>query len=320
MNVESIKTALIQKTGRTSLYLQKHSPEILLGAGLVGMVATVYLAAKATLDLEEVVNISKETLDQLEENAKEAKSKLAVEDFPEVNRVTNTAKAKVYVATGLHLAKLYGPALGVGVLSVAAILASHGIMVKRQVALVGAYNLAVEAYKQYRERVVDELGAEKERDLYLGLKDETRTETEIQEDGTKKKVKKTEKVLVAGNKAASIYSRFFDESNPQYRSDRLLNKAFLTAQQNYMNDVLIIRGHVFLNEVYDALGFPHTKEGAIVGWVLKDPETMRAENRDGYIDFGIYDVNDNPGREFVNLSNPSILLDFNVDGVVYDQI
>lgn len=317
MNVESIKTALVQKTGRASLYLQKHSPEILLGAGLVGMVATVYLAAKATLKVEEVVEVHDRTLHTIDTAEKNGKTAGLV---PYSQEDALKDKAVVYVQTGLQLAKLYGPAVGVGVLSITAILASHGIMVKRQVALVGAYNLAVEAYKQYRERVVDELGAEKERDLYLGLKDETRTETEIQEDGTKKKVRKTEKVLVAGNKAASIYSRFFDESNPQYRSDRLLNKAFLTAQQNYMNDVLIIRGHVFLNEVYDALGFPHTKEGAIVGWVLKDPETMRAEKRDGYIDFGIYDVNDTPGREFVNLSNPSILLDFNVDGVVYDQI
>lgn len=310
MNVESIKNALVQKTGRTSLYLQKHSPEILLGAGLVGMVATVYLAAKATRNLDQILREKNYKMDQIKD--------LTPEDATEEEIVK--AKVVTYVETGVKLSKLYGPAVGVGVLSVAAILASHGIMVKRQVALVGAYNLAVEAYKQYRERVVDELGAEKERDLYLGLKDETRTETEIQEDGTKKKVKKTEKVLVSGQKAASIYSRFFDESNPQYRSDRLLNKAFLTAQQNYMNDVLIIRGHVFLNEVYDALGFPHTKEGAIVGWVLKDPEVMRAEKRDGYIDFGMYDVNDEPGREFVNLSNPSILLDFNVDGVMYDKI
>jgi len=313
------KFAEIQKKvqssyGRGSLIVQKYSPEILLGVGLVGAVVAAIMAAKATLNVEEIVD------DHIDEMAQIDANMIASDQD------VMQAKATVYAKTGLKLGKLYGPSLGLGVLSVSAILSSHGIMGRRQVSLIAAYNLLNEGFQSYRNRVVEEMGEEKDLLFKLGLRSETRTETELNEDGTPKldengkKVKVKKHELTRDLQFKSIYARFFDEFNPQYRSDRSLNKAFLLAQQNYMNDVLTIRGHVFLNEVYEALGFPHTKEGQIVGWVLRSPEQMKAEGRDGFIDFGIFDVNNDPGREFVNGTNPTILLDFNVDGIVYNLI
>jgi hypothetical protein len=314
--MNDIKNSLQRDFGRGKLYVQKYSPEILLGVGLTGMVATVVMASKATLGANAILDETKKRLAVVNDVVEQAK---VINPDAYSHEDEMKAKAIVYAQTGLQFTKLYGPAISVGVLSIAAILASHGVMAKRQVALVGAYNLLAEGYKQYRQRVVDELGEDVDRNYHLGLKEETRTETEIDEEGKKTKVKKTSKVPY-DHEMKSIYSRFFDESNPMFRSDRTLNKAFLQAQQNYMNDILIIRGHVFLNEVYEALGFPHTKEGAIVGWVLKSPKEMKKEERDGYIDFGMYDVENDPGREFVNGTNPTILLDFNVDGIVFNQI
>lgn len=311
VNLSDIKTGLTRSFGRSSLQLQKHSPEILLGAGLIGMVATVVMASKATLKASEIVRQHEVQMDIINFAKGER------EDYSEENKTKD--QAITYVQTGVKFAKLYGPSIGVGVLSLGAILASHGIMANRQVALVAAYNLLNEGFKSYRARVVDELGEDVDNDYHLGLKDETHTETVIDEEGKKSKVKVTKKALYDHN-MKSIYSRFFDESNPMYRTDRTMNKAFLIAQQNYMNDLLIIRGHVFLNEVYENLGFPHTKEGAIVGWVLKSPQEMKNEKRDGHVDFGIFDVENDPGREFVNGTNPSVLLDFNVDGIIFDLI
>ena len=91
-----------------------------------------------------------------------------------------------------------------------------------------------------------------------------------------------------------------------------MNLFFLKAQQTNANVQLTVRGHVFLNEVYDMLGLPRTAAGAIVGWVRG--------NGDDVIDFGIWDNND-INSDFVNGYNRSkILLDFNVDGVIYDII
>ena len=91
---------------------------------------------------------------------------------------------------------------------------------------------------------------------------------------------------------------------------------FLRAQQQYANDKLIAQGHLFLNEVYDMLGLPRTKAGAIVGWVYDDNNAVG----DNFVDFGIYDVHRETARDFVNGYERSILLDFNVDGVIYDLI
>ena len=311
-DLSTIKNGMTRSFGRGSLLMQKHSPEILLGAGLIGMVAAAVMASKATLKAEKIVSQHKGQMALIETDLSNNQ-----EDYNE--EAAAKEKAMAYVQTGLKFAKLYGPAVSVGALSVTAILASHGVMKNRQVALLALYNLTKEGYEQYRARVAEELGADVDRNFHLGLKDEKYTEHTIDEKGEKVSEKKIRQTSI-DPRFKSIYSRFFDESSPMWRSDALLNKAFLTAQERYLNDILIIRGYVFLNEAYEALGLPWTKEGQLVGWVMKDPAAMKAEGRDGYISFDIYNVYNDPGRQFVNGTNPSILLDFNVDGVVLDHI
>ena len=81
-----------------------------------------------------------------------------------------------------------------------------------------------------------------------------------------------------------------------------------------MNEKLLAQGHVYLNEVYDALGIPRSKAGQIVGWVY-NPDNPVGDN---YIDFGIYQTNRAVARDFVNGYEKVILLDFNVDGNILD--
>lgn len=310
---------LTPKIHRGGLVLQKYSPELLLGAGLVGIAATIVMASKATLKAQSVLDELHNDLlviEQVANSPLETGGGAGGRTSLYSKEDQNKDKAIAYAQTGLKFSKLYGPSVGVGVLSVAAILASHGIMRNRQVALVAAYNLLAKGFESYRDRVVEELGEEKDLLFKNGLTAEQYTEKEEGEDGKVTKVKKTR--LSINPKQHSIYSRFYDRSNPQWRGDRALDKAFLISQQNYHNDVLMIRGHVFLNEVYEALGFPHTKEGAIVGWVLgSNPDRQIG---DGYIDFGIFDISDSAGREFINGNNDSILLDFNVDGIIFDLL
>ena len=315
MNVNDLKTALQLKAGRTNLYLRKHSPEILLGAGLVGMVATVVMASKATLKVHEVTEEHETNMEAVRLAEQEGHNGAGVAYS---NEDAMKDKVTIHVQTGLKFAKLYGPSLGLGVLSVAAILASHGVMANRQVALVAAYNLLNEGFKNYRQRVVEELGEEKDRQYHLGLREETYTIKETDPEGKTTKTKKT--ALVATGNMPSIYARCFDNSNPMFRADRLLNRAFLTAQERYINDLLILRGYVFLNEAYERLGFPHTREGQLVGWVLRTPEQMKAEKRDGYVSFGLGDSIRQADREFMRGENDAIWLDFNVDGMVIDFI
>ena len=77
------------------------------------------------------------------------------------------------------------------------------------------------------------------------------------------------------------------------------------------------RGHLFLNEVYDLLDIPRSKAGQVVGWVYNKNNNVKGDN---YVDFNIYDITDKAKRSFVNGYERTILLDFNVDGVIYDLI
>lgn len=306
MNMELIKNGLSQKFGRTGLVLQKHSPQILLGAGIVGVAVTVALAIKAAKK-DDLKNEMQETVAEFEHI-------VAAENLSKEEEIQG--KATIYIRTGLEYAKLYGPTIAVGSLSIAAILGAHGIMVKRQVALTAAYGLLAEAYKNYRARVVEVLGEEKDMEFHLGLREEKYSVTEEDEDGKKTKTKKTK--LVATGPMPSMYARCFDNSNKFWQPDRNLNAAYITAQERYINDVLILEGHVFLNEVYKRLGFEPTPEGQLVGWVLRSPEQMKEEKRDGYISFGLdkYPAN----REFMRGENDAVWIDPNVDGIVFDLI
>lgn len=286
---------------RGTLVLQKNSPEILLAAGIIGGIAAAILAAKATKHLDDVMEIhhmNKDVADMVLRKAEEDDNV----DIPKEEAIKQ--QAIVYVGTGLRLTKLYGPSIALGAASIAAILYSHGIMKNRQVALVAAYNVLAEGYNAYRKQVIEKFGEAAETELRHNV-----AEAEETEFGEAKPTA-----------AYSIYSRFFDEYNPMWKTDRQMNKAFLLSEQNHANDLLQIQGHVFLNQIYERLGFPHTPYGQLVGWVLKSPKEMEVEDRDGYIDFGITNMSHEASREFINGQNPSVLLDFNVDGIVFDLI
>ena len=287
---------------RAALVLQKNSPEILLGAGIVGVVAAAIFAAKATLKLEDVMEIHRMNKDVADMVLEEANKEELITKEEAIKQ-----QAVVYVGTGLQLTKLYGPSIALGAASIAAILYSHGIMKNRQVALVAAYNLLSEGYNAYRKQVVEKFGDMADTDIREAL-----VAKDQESFGEDSEVKPTT--------SYSIYSRFFDDYNPMWRKDRQMNKAFLLSEQNHANDLLQIQGHVFLNQIYERLGFPHTSYGQLVGWVLKSPKEMDEEDRDGYIDFGITDMTHTATREFINETNPSVLLDFNVDGIVFDLI
>lgn len=108
----------------------------------------------------------------------------------------------------------------------------------------------------------------------------------------------------------SQYSRFFDEGCTAWMPDARFNYTFLTTQEMYANGYLEQRGHLFLNEVYDMLGMPRTRAGAIVGWIKKG-------DGDGRVDFGL---DKDYAKDFVNGRTNTILLDFNVDGLIIDKI
>lgn len=297
---------------RTLLQMKKHSPEIFMAAGIVGIIGSTVLACKATLKVTEVLKEKEKTANAIHTCLEDESVEYTEEDSKKDLTI-------MYAHTGVKIAKLYLPAIGLGILSVASIVNGYRILNKRNVALAAAYTVVDKGFKQYRKNVVERFGQEVDRELRYNIKAKEIEEKYTDKNGKEKTKKKT--IYEIDDKAplegVSEYAKFFDEWNTdEHSKDPEYNLMFLRKQQDYANELLKSRGHLFLNEVYDMLGIPRTKAGQVVGWIYDENNP----NGDNYVDFGIYDLHDEQKRAFVNGYERNILLDFNVDGVIYDKI
>lgn len=306
------KAQFIDKATRTfhkvGFNLKKHSPEILIAAGTVGVVVSAVMACKASTKLNSVLEETKQKAEQIKEapNNPELAGKYTVEDSKKDLGI-------VYAQTGLQLAKMYGPALLLGAVSIGSIVASHTIIRKRNVALAAAYATVDKGFKEYRHRVIERFGEELDNELKFNVKKQEVEETVVNEDGTETKVKTVVNV-VDPNEVYSQYAKCYDVGCIGWQKDPEHNLFFLRQQQNYANDLLKAQGYLFLNEVYDMLGFPRTKAGQVVGWVYDEKDPVG----DNFVDFGIYDLHKPANVKFVNGTERSIWLDFNVDGNIWE--
>lgn len=299
---------------RTGLKIRKHSPEILMVAGIVGTVASTVLACKATTKVSEIMKNKEDDIKQVHECE-------GNEEFNYTEEDKNKDLTIIYTHTAISLVKLYAPAVMLGTLSIASIVSGQKILKKRNIALAAAYTAVDKGFKKYRENVVERFGNEVDYQLRHNIKAKEIEETVIDKKGKEKVEKKTVYEIEDPLKGISEYARFFDCESDEHRKDPEYNLMFLRRQQDYANEMLKHRGYLFLNEVYEMLGLPRTQAGQVVGWLYDE----KNPNGDNYVDFGIYDLNgseQNNERKmaFVNGYEYNILLDFNVDGVIYDKM
>lgn len=310
MNATAITTTVSKTLHKTGFKLKKYSPEILAVTGVVGIVTSAVMACKATTKVSAILEESKVTIDAIHDCQENPE---LVEEGKYTDDDAKKDLAITYVQTGVKLVKLYAPSVILGTLSITAMLASNDILRKRNAALAAAYATIDKSFKKYRERVIERFGETVDKELKYGVKKQKIEEiVKDPETGKEKKAKKTVEV-VEGIDGYSEYARFFDDGCKGWEKDAESNLLFLRAQQQYANDLLVSRGYLFLNEVYNMLGIQITKAGQVVGWVY-DPENKNLNN---WVDFGIYDVNKPKARDFVNGLERTILLDFNVDGDIW---
>ena len=302
---------------RVGFVLRRHSPEILVVGGAIGTVASTIMACKATTKLGKVIDESKTKVEQIHTYA----------NNPEVvksGKYTDADRKKAltitYVKTGLDVAKLYAPAAITGALSLGAILTSHNIVRKRNMALVTAYATIDKSFKDYRGRVIERFGQELDKELKYNIKEKEVEEIVVDEEGNQTTVKKTVKVVPAS--LHSEYAIFFDECARGWTKSPEANKTFLLGVERWANEKLQTQGHLFLNEVLDELGIDRTRTGGEVGWMY-DPNGI--ECGDNYVDLGIFDQcgverYDERKRAFVNGRERSIILDPNVDGPILTKL
>jgi len=305
--MNDMKTKAVRLLSRAGLQIKKHSPEILLTVGIAGTITGTVMACKATTKVNEILEKHKKSLEDIHtvSESEEFKDQYSQEDAKKDTTI-------VYTQTAVQLLKLYAPSVGVMLLSFGCIISGHKILSKRNMILASAYAAIDTGFKNYRKNVIERFGEQVDKELKYNIKAQ---EIEEEKNG---KVKKKEVPVISDEYSlsdVSPYAKFFDETSTAYKKDSEYNLMFLRHQQDFANEKLKAQGHLFLNDVYEMLGLQKTKFGQLVGWIY-DPKNP---NIDSYVDFNIYNGS-RPARDFVNGLEKAILLDFNVDGVMYDLI
>lgn len=310
MNKTALMNNMTRSLHKVGFKLKKHSPEILAAAGTIGVVASGVMACKATTKLDTILEEKKAFEEQAAKYIEDNKGyteKYGEEDHKK-DLAINT------VQTGVKIAKLYAPAVALGALSLTALLGSNHILRKRNIALGAAYAAVDKGFKDYRSRVVERFGKELDKELRYNIKSQQIEETVVDENGKKKKVKKT--VNVVDPNEIDDYSRIFYEGNIGWDDDPQYTLMFLKRQQQFATDRLQSEGFLFLNDVYEMLGFNRTKEGQYIGWIYDEKNPVG----DNFVDFGIYDTHNDAKIRFVNGDEKAILLEFNHDGNILEKM
>ena len=311
MSKAEIMNKLNRTINRAGLKLKKHSPEILVVTGIISGVTAAVMACKATPKANAILEEAKQKIDTIHEIAENPE---AAETYTEKD--VKQALTITYAQTGLEVVKTYAPSIAVGTFATVCILSGHNILRKRHAATAAAYVTLDKNFKEYRNRLIDRFGEELDKEIRFNIKAKEVEETVVNEDGSETVVKKT--VEEVDPTTVGDYARFFDEwcrgyekNNPEY------NMMFLKQVLNHANEKLQSQGHLFLNEVFEMLGFDRTPVGQVVGWIY-DPANP---NIDSYVSFGnIFDASNSNKRDFVNGREPAILLEFNCDGPIFELI
>lgn len=321
MNKTDIMNNITRGLHSVGFKLKAHSPEILVVGGVIGVVASTVMACKATTKINPVIENAKATAAAINAAAEKGEAECNIEEgivelAPYTHEDAKKDLAVTYARSGLELAKIYAPSVILGVASISCILAGHNILHKRNAALTAAYAAVDRGFKEYRGRVVERFGEELDRELRYNIKAQEVERTVTNEDGTESTVTETVKTIdTRGSNNYSEFARCFDDGNRGWQKDPHATKFFLLQQQNYANEKLQSKGYLSLNEVYEMLDIPVCEYGATIGWVY-DPKG-KIPSVSNFVDFGIFDSNKKQCVDFVNGTEHSIWLDFNVDGNLY---
>ena len=308
MNIANIKDLANKSFYKATLVTKQHSPELFIGFGIASGIAAAVLACRGTLKASKDLSEMHESIDDIRacmEN-EELSEEYSAEDCKKDLR-------SVYIRTAVNVSRAYAPAIGLGLLSIASILKGYNVLNNRNMAISAAYAALNESFTNYRNKVIERFGEDVDKELKYSIIEKEYEKKTTDEKGNEKTT--IDKAKVA-DISKSQYARFFDESSRYWEKDSGYNLNFLVFKQAELNKKLKYKGFITLNEVYEELGLAPSAEGQLVGWVYDEKNPVG----DNYIDFGIFETNKERNRAFVNGYERTILLDFNVDGLIYTLI
>lgn len=317
MKKEEIMTKATQMLSKTAFKLKKASPTIMVvGAAIGGVTATV-LACKATLKAQDILAEHKANVEKIHETKDKVDSgEIQLSEGETYTKDITTT----YIKTGMKLAKVYAPAIGLGAASLGCMFGSHHIMTKRNATLTAAYIALEQSFNGYKNRVTDRFGERVQHELEQNVKAVEVETKKVDENGVEEVIKEYKDIAEQADDSCSLV---FDETVDTWQRDADLNRNYLLLMESAANKRLRTQGHLFLNEVLSMIGTHggqslRTPAGQIIGWIY-DPDNASLHNR---VDFGItnYVPNNEALNSFLRGEERSVILHFNCDGIIIDKI
>lgn len=308
---------------KVCLTAAKHSPEILVSAGIVSCAVGAVMACNATLKADVILDEHAENMEKIKNAFEHNEPGMVKYTEEDVKRDTAVAYAK----TVKKFVKLYGPSAGLFLVGVISILSGYRIISGRLAASAAFAQAQKMAFDKYRKNIIEEHGEEADLKAFEGLEKRKLLSTEVGPDGKEHEVEK--EVYVKTGESSDLYAVVFDEMSSKYwEKDAYRNRVAICHAIATLEDRLFMKHSVTLAEVFEALGMDDFlrennptlwKESTRVGWVYGKGNLNK-------IDLGLYDVftNDKIANQtrtmFINGVEPNILIKPNVDGVIYDLL
>ena len=325
MNLPAIllkaKTVTKSLAGNGMLLAKKHAPELMIGAGIAGFGATIYETVKATNKTNEVLEEKEAALASIEtvrDNCSDEEYSYAAydHDIKEANRRARWG-----------IVRAWAPVATLGGASVISILGGYRVLNGRYVATAAAYKVLENGFDRYRGNVIEKFGKDVDYEMLHTIKAEelakAREEQEknrgIEADNKRKKFRKKRKSTAYSDIYSCIFDEYSDRWQRYWNGQQVLN--FLQVCENELNDLLMLRGHVMLNDVYDKLGMERTAEGCVVGWIRSAHTRMDIQNRNA-----IQIVSNIPEEEIRRILGVHHNCDIQVhihpnpDGLIYNMV
>jgi len=299
---------------KVAFKIKKASPELLLIGGIACIVGGTVLACKATKKASDILDEGKEKIEELNEEMDAAVESSVDEALPEIKR--DIVKSKFHTLG--KLAAAYGPAVALGSAGVAMIFTSHGIMRKRQGALLASYNALDAMFKTYRSRVLaEEDGKERDRRYMIGDEAELKTSRELIPNGDGELVEdindKAHKLMASQGIADPYTFIFSKETSYRWQSHAFSNLNLIRSAEDWGTSQLRLNGHLFLNDILKFLGMDEVPWGQLVGWI------RGSKDGDSYVELIAMEDFETFRDDHDAVSVPMIIT-ANCDGEIWDKL
>lgn len=231
--------------------VMKHSPEVLTGIGIAGMVTTTVMAVRATP--KALILIEEEKRRQNNNLLKNAKDN----ENNDIERIDKLSPVEIIKVTW----KCYIPAAVTGTMAVLCLIGANSVSARRNAALATAYTLSETALKDYHQKVIETVGEKKERIIKEG----------IAKDKIESNPVTNNEVIITEKGDTLCYDVI---SGRYFKSDiNTIEKAL-----NDINRRLLLDTYVSLNDFYYSIGLEETKIGDDIGWNI-DQSLIKLEFR-----------------------------------------